>query len=136
MTDRGKAGRRNLVIVSAALAAAIAVFFISSELLHRTPVPEISNVAFGDLPDGSYPGHYVSGGEEYRVIVRLKDGAISEIVPLSMPQTPQAGRAEAVLQRVIEQQKIDVEPVEGAREESLGLLKAVEGALRDARRDR
>jgi uncharacterized protein with FMN-binding domain len=136
MTDAGKARRRNLVIVSAALAAAIAVFFISSEFLHRTPVPEISDVAFDDLPDGSYPGSYNAGQGEYRVIVRLSEGAISEVIPLSLPQTAEAKRAEAVLRRVIEQQQVDVEPIEEARQESLALLKAVEQALRDARQDR
>lgn len=85
---------------------------------------------FGALRDGSYEGACDAGVRaEVRVVVQGRRVTAIELV---RHETLLGKRAEAVLDRVLDGQTLDVDTVSGATLSSLAILKAVETALDQA----
>lgn len=89
----------------------------------------IHNVDLSSLEDGGYQGEYTYGNYTYEATVQIKDHRIEEILVSHGNESEYAKAAEGVLDRVITEQKIDVDVVSGATTTSKALLKAVENAL-------
>jgi uncharacterized protein with FMN-binding domain len=89
----------------------------------------INDVAIASIPDGSYTGSYAYGGFTYSVRCIVSEGRLDKVKILQNRTTKWAKQAEAVVNSVIEKQKVNVDAVSGATATSKALLKAIEKAL-------
>ncbi len=90
----------------------------------------VSNVDLKKIEDGSYAGQYEYEDINYRVWTKVKAGEIRDVVIFDAPSTPAGEKAKGVITRVKADQKLTVEPVQGAETESKVLLKAIEVSLK------
>ncbi|MDE7019093.1 MAG: FMN-binding protein [Lachnospiraceae bacterium] len=87
-----------------------------------------SGVEIADVPDGTYIGEYDVNFIYAKVEVTVRDGAITNINILEH-KNERGKSAEIVTDRIIKEQKIDVDAVSGATNSSTVIKKAVENAL-------
>jgi uncharacterized protein with FMN-binding domain len=88
---------------------------------------ELGEIHPETLPDGTYSGSYDVVLITVEVEVEVSDGIIREIQLIH--EHDRGARAEVVVQRVIENQSLNVDTVSGATDSSRVILKAVEQAL-------
>ena len=91
----------------------------------------VQDVDLATVPDGAYVGSQDAVLVAAEVRVTVVDGAIRRIA-LLRHENGRGKPAEAVLDRVIAAQSLQVDAVSGATSSSKVLLKAVENALRGA----
>lgn len=84
-----------------------------------------------DLKDGTYKGSGTGYGGQITVEVDIKDKSITAIRIVSAPgeDEPFFTRAQGVIEKIIQQQKTDVDVVSGATYSSNGIISAVKNAL-------
>jgi uncharacterized protein with FMN-binding domain len=112
-----------LVLVMFALAGCM-----SREVV-ETRAMTIKSIDLAGVRDGQYEGEYSYGSFTYAVNVHVQSHKILEIGILKNRDTKHAKMAETVRDRILEQQKNDVDAVSGATTTSKAFLKAVENAL-------
>ena len=88
-----------------------------------------SNIDISDIPDGVYVGEYDVNFIYVKVEVIVQNGLIKSIDILNH-KIERGKSAEIVADRMIEEQKIDVDTVSGATNSSTVIKKAVENALK------
>ncbi len=93
----------------------------------------VNETAFGsidisDIPDGVFVGEYDVDFIYAKVEVTVQNGLITNIDILEH-KNGNGSPAEMVTDRIIEEQKIDVDAVSGATNSSIVIKKAVENAL-------
>ncbi|MDE6903643.1 MAG: FMN-binding protein [Lachnospiraceae bacterium] len=86
------------------------------------------NLDISNVPDGVYVGEYDVDFVYAKVEVTVQNGLITNIDILEH-KNGRGSPAEVVVDRIIEQQKIDVDAVSGATNSSTVIKKAVENAL-------
>jgi uncharacterized protein with FMN-binding domain len=89
----------------------------------------INHINLAQVNDGSYPGSFTYGGFRYEVEVAVTSHQIKNITITKNRTASHAQKAEGVMNRILEQQRNDVDVVSGATTTSKALLKAVENAL-------
>lgn len=89
-----------------------------------------SDIDIGNIPDGTYIGEYGVNFIYARVEVTVRDGAITNIDILEH-KNERGKAAEIVTDRIIAEQKTDVDAVSGATNSSTVIKKAVENALQN-----
>jgi uncharacterized protein with FMN-binding domain len=89
----------------------------------------VNDVAIASVPDGSYTGSFEEGGFTYAVRCIVTEGRVDKIKVLQNRTTTAAKKAEDVLPKVVEQQKVNIDSPEAATLAGKALLKAVERAL-------
>ena len=87
-----------------------------------------SGVEIAGVPDGTYIGEYDVNFIYAKVEVTVRDGEITNINILEH-KNERGKSAEIVTDRIIKEQKIDVDAVSGATNSSTVIKKAVENAL-------
>ena len=89
----------------------------------------IGEIDIADVSDGIYIGEYDVNFIYAKVEVTVEDG---EIVSINiMEHRHERGKAaETVIEKIIEEQKIDVDAISGATNSSTVIKKAVENALK------
>ena len=115
-------------IVLLTLLAGVVLDCTSKEVV-ATRQMQITQIDIGLGRDGQYQGDYRCGNFTYVVGVTVKDHNIAAIKILKNRTTKHAKQTEAVVQRILEQQRNDVDAVSGATTTSKALLKAIENAL-------
>ncbi len=123
------------LIVFIFLSAALVFFTV---LVGMVLIPEsaklaqlyIGEVDLSVIPDGTYWGSAETVMAAASVTVTVKSQEIADI-ELTRHIHSNGKKAEAVLDRVIEEQRLGVDLVAGATTSSMGLLKAIENALQD-----
>lgn len=95
------------------------------EELEGLPLLDIN---LSGIPDGSYRGEFSRFPVSAEVEVIIEGEKIREIELLNHRHGPGYG-AEAILERVIEEQSLQVDVISGATYSSIVVLKAVEEAL-------
>ena len=122
-----------LVCTVVALAAGLAalLFFVIIPEINYDSVRKmpIANVDVGAIADGSYHGQYAYGSYTYQADVTVKDGVIAKIDVRHGRDSEHARAAEGVVDRILAEQRVDVDVVSGATTTSKAILKAVENAL-------
>ena len=86
------------------------------------------NLNISSIPDGVYVGEYDVDFVYAKVKVTVQSGVITNIDILEH-KNGRGSRAEVVVDRIIEEQKIEVDAVSGATNSSTVIKKAVENAL-------
>ena len=87
-----------------------------------------TNIDISDIPDGVYIGEYDVNVIYAKVEVTVENGEITNIIILEH-RNERGKSAETVTDKIIEEQKIDVDAVSGATNSSTVIKKAVENAL-------
>lgn len=88
----------------------------------------VQNPSLSSVPDGVYVGAYDVDFVSARVKVTVQNGAITDIAILEH-KNGRGKPAEAVTDKIIEEQRVDVDTVSGATNSSVVIEKAVENAL-------
>ena len=86
------------------------------------------NLDISNVPDGVYVGEYDVDFVYAKVEVTVRNGAITNIDILEH-KNGRGSSAEVVADRIVEEQKIDVDAVSGATNSSTVIKKAVENAV-------
>ena len=89
----------------------------------------IAHIDLAQALDGSYDGQYTYGRFTYRVAVVVPDHRMVTDRVLNNRSTRHALLAEGIVDRILQQQRNDVDAVSGATTTSKALLKATENAL-------
>lgn len=87
-----------------------------------------TNIDISDVPDGVFIGEYDVSVIYAKVEVTVENGEITNINILEH-RNERGKPAEAVINKIVEEQKIDVDAVSGATNSSTVIKKAVENAL-------
>ena len=109
---------------------AFTAVYLKSVADYKRAVKETTfgNLDISDVPDGVYVGEYDVDFIYARVEVTVQNGVITNIDILEH-KNGRGSRAEAVVDRIMEEQKIEVDAVSGATNSSTAIKKAVENAL-------
>lgn len=96
----------------------------------------VENIDVSLLKDGSYFGEYENGRWQYHVEVTVRDGEIKEIHVLNTKTGPFEMKMyddvnTELIQRIVQNQSLQVDTVTGATVNGKALLKAVESALKE-----
>ncbi|MDD3498729.1 MAG: FMN-binding protein [Candidatus Moranbacteria bacterium] len=91
---------------------------------------QIDSVDFSTLKNGNHRGDFRYGDFTYTVEVFVCNSQIKAINVLENRNSKYARMAEGVTEKVLRQQRNDVDVVSGATTTSKALLKAIENALR------
>jgi uncharacterized protein with FMN-binding domain len=86
------------------------------------------------VPDGLYKGSYEIGPVKVVVQVTIKDESIVGIDILEH-RRGLGGKAERIVENVMQSQRLDIEAVSGATVSSKAILKAIEDALKSAKEE-
>jgi uncharacterized protein with FMN-binding domain len=97
--------------------------------IQRTRAMTVNDVSIAEIPDGSYTGSYEYGGFTYSLRCMVSQGRLENIRILQNRTTKYAKKAEGIIPKVIERQKVNVDAVTGATATSKALMKAIERAL-------
>ena len=89
----------------------------------------LSDIDICDIHDGVYVGEYDVNFIDVKVEVTVQNGMITDIAILKH-KNGRGKSAEIIADRIVEEQKIDVDAVSGATNSSTVIKKAVENALR------
>lgn len=101
---------------------------ITQNKLNKLVQMPVSNVALESIEDGNYEGNYNVFPVTVKLNVTVKGHKITEILILEHING-QGGKAEAIVDQVIEKQSLQVDIVSGATYSSKVILKAIENAL-------
>ncbi len=85
-------------------------------------------IEISDVPDGVYVGEYDVDFIYAKVEVTVRGGVIADIDILEH-KNERGKSAEIIVEKIIEEQKINVDAVSGATNSSIVIKKAVENAL-------
>ena len=116
-----------LLLAVATLALAV---YLKQVMDYKRAVNAISieEIDLSQVPDGTYCGEYDVGFIYAKVQVVINDGKIEKI-DLLEHRHDRGAAAEVVVDKIVEQQKIDVDAVSGATNSSSVLKRAVTEAL-------
>ncbi len=108
----------------------LAAVYLKSVADYKMAVKEITfgNVDISDVPNGVYIGEYDVDFVYAKVEVTVQNGVITNIDILEH-KNGRGSPAEVVVDRIVEEQKIEVDAVSGATNSSTVIKKAVENAL-------
>ena len=106
------------------------VVYLKSVADYKRSVKETTfrNLDIINVPDGVYVGEYDVGFVYAKVEVTVQNGVITNIDILEH-KNGRGSPAEVVVDRIVEEQKIEVDAVSGATNSSTVIKKAVENAL-------
>ncbi len=140
MKRKGKI--RMLIIIPVILVSVVAMglggafIFTSGERREGTNLP-ITNVDFKQLNDGTYSGEYEGGMHKWRaneVQVTVSSGKVTDIKLLQHKENRPPEFTDALYNRVIQSQSLQVDTISGATITSKAYLKSVENALKKAQK--
>ena len=130
-----KSSRKRILLFIVTILFLISLMFAAAYLEsvndYKRAVKEttFSSIDISNISDGIYVGEYDVNFIYAKVEVTVQNGAITNIDILEH-KNERGNSAEIVADRIIEEQKIDVDAVSGATNSSIVIKKAVENALR------
>ncbi len=129
-----KLSRKKILLFLIILICLIGLFFmviyLKSVADYQRAVKEttVNNLDISDVPDGVYVGEYNVDFIYAKVEVTVQNGVIIKI-DLLEHKNGRGTPAEIVVDRIMKEQKIDVDTVSGATNSSTVIKKAIEIAL-------
>ncbi len=129
-----KLSRKRILLFTTILLFLIGLIFtavyLKSVADYKKAVKETTfrNLDISNVPDGVYVGEYDVDFVYAKVEVTVRNGAITNIDILEH-KNGRGSSAEVVADRIVEEQKIDVDAVSGATNSSTVIEKAVENAV-------
>ena len=129
-----KISRKRITLIVVALFCLIGLIYMAVYLKsiadYKKAVEKttFTNIDISDIPDGVYIGEYDVNVIYAKVEVTVENGEITNIIILEH-RNERGKPAEAVINNIVEEQKIDVDAVSAATNSSTVIKKAVENAL-------
>ena len=129
-----KLSRKRILLFTTILLFLIGLIFtavyLKSVADYKKAVKETTfrNLDISNVPDGVYVGEYDVDFVYAKVEITVRNGAITNIDILEH-KNGRGSSAEVVADRIVEEQKIDVDAVSGATNSSTVIKKAVENAV-------
>jgi len=126
--------KRSKILIAIVLFLVLIVIAVSVTLSRMTKdleslaTAQIMTIDLSRISDGVYPGAFASGPVSAKVAITVKDHRIVKI-DLVEHKNGQGKPGEAVIDRVIASQTLQVDTVAGASYSSKAILKAIEDAL-------
>ena len=119
-----------IIIIFTLMGLIFTAAYMKSVADYKKAVKEttFSGIDISDIPDGVYIGEYSVDFISAKVEVTVRNGAVINIDILEH-KNGRGKPAEIVVDRIIEEQKIDVDAISGATNSSTVIKKAVENAL-------
>ena len=107
------------------------ILYLKSVADYKKAVKETTfeDIHISDIPDGVYVGEYDVDFIYAKVEVTVQNGEITNINILEH-RHERGKAAEAITNRIVDEQKIDVDAISGATNSSTVIKKAVENALK------
>lgn len=130
-----KLSRKRILLYMALFLFLIGLIFTATYLKsvadYKKSVKEttFSGVDISNIPDGVYVGEYDVKFIYVKVEVTVQNGEVAKIDILEH-KNGRGKPAETITDRIIEEQRIDVDAVSGATNSSIVIKKAVENALK------
>lgn len=120
-----------VVVLLFLIALICTAVYLKSVADYKRAVKEtaIRDIDISEIPDGIYVGEYDVNFIYAKVEVTVQDGAITDITILQH-KNGRGKSAEIITDRIIEEQKTDVDAISGATNSSVVIKKAVENALK------
>lgn len=124
---------KRIILIVIAVVLIVAAFFGGKYLLDLKyykevmPTVQIGAVSFSELKDGTYTGSFDAKIVSATVEVVIKDGMMTDVTLLKH-KFERGKPAEAILDKVLENQSLQVDVVSGATQSSKTILKAIENA--------
>ena len=108
------------------------IIYLKSVSDYKQAVKETTfeEINISDIPDGVYIGEYDVNFIYARVEVTVQNGEITNINILEH-RHERGKAAEAIANKIVDEQKIDVDAISGATNSSTVIKKAVENALKN-----
>ena len=108
------------------------VYYLESVTDYKQAVKETTfeEINISDIPDGVYIGEYDVNFIYAKVEVTVQNGEITNINILEH-RHERGKAAEAITNKIVDEQKIDVDAISGATNSSTVIKKAVENALKN-----
>lgn len=134
-----KLSRKRILLLIAILLFLIAFIimavYLKSVADYKKAIKEttFNNIDISNIPDGVYIGEYDVNFVYAKVEVIVQHNAITSI-DIMEHKNDRGKPAEIVVDKIIEEQKIDVDTVSGATNSSTVIKKAVENALIEKRK--
>lgn len=120
------------VVVLVALLGVAYMFQLSYEATAALAVT-IEPIDFSSIHEGHYIGEYRLGLTKYKVEVEVYNRRITGVEIISNRNNRYARMAaEGIIERVVARGNVSVDTVSGATTSSIGILKAIEQALKHA----
>jgi uncharacterized protein with FMN-binding domain len=125
---------KTIGILLCIMAAGLGIFYFTNiapanKIMNEVRNAEIKDIDLNEIADGKYTGEFSYNKTLCKVEVTVSDHRIEAINILENGTTEYAKKAEAVIDKVIDEQKTNVDEISGATTTSKALLKAVESAL-------
>lgn len=117
---------------------AIIIIFISAGIVFITRGLEsgskvaVGNINLESINDGTYKGKYEGGRWSNEMIITVKDHKITDVKVVKDVLFKKSEVTEAIIEKVIQEQKINVPVVSGATVTSKAYLKAIENSLKES----
>ena len=110
----------------------LGILYLKSVADYRQAVRETTfeDINISDIPDGVYVGEYDVDFIYAKVEVTVQNGEITNINILEH-RHERGKAAEAITNKIVDEQKIDVDAISGATTSSTVIKKAVENALKN-----
>ena len=110
----------------------LGILYLKSVADYRQAVRETTfeDINISDIPDGVYVGEYDVDFIYAKVEVTVQNGEITNINILEH-RNERGKAAEAITNKIVDEQKIDVDAISGATNSSTVIKKAVENALKN-----
>lgn len=121
-----------LIVLVTALGS-LGIFYLTRGLESGARV-WIKNLDLASLEDGIYQGSYTHKRWDNQIQLRIENHSIKSIELLESVLIEDVAVREALFQRVINEQSLDVDVVTGATVTSKAYLKAIENALRSEKK--
>jgi len=115
------------ILVTIIICAAFGV--MGSINLKNLRTMDINHPNLETIQNGNYSGKFVGGGGEYSVVVQIMDHEIKNILLHTERESKYVRFSEPVIQRIISNQKVNVDAITGATTTSKCIMKAVDNAL-------
>ena len=124
-----KKGMKTVLVIMVVMVVAAAGMLAYLKInLDRLVAEKILEPDLGQIQDGTYIGEYSSPPVSARVQVEINQGKIENITILEHDHGQGEG-AESIVDRIVAEQRIDVDSISGATYSSRVILKAVQNAL-------
>jgi uncharacterized protein with FMN-binding domain len=121
------------LLIGIAIVGFAAFYFVyiapANEVLNEVRNTEIKSIDLNQVADGKYLGEFGYSNSLCKVEVVVSNHRIDDINILENGKNDHAKKAEAVISKVIDEQKTNVDVITGATTTSKALLKAIESAL-------
>ena len=124
--------KKRYILLILVLVVGVLAIYLQNKIDKEAEAVAIEEIHPDKLKDGSYTGEYSVGPVTVQSRTTIQDGKITEINILKHANGL-GGKAETIVEDVIDKQSLSVDSIAGATVSSKVILKSIEQALKQAK---